>query len=230
MRYFNLIFLTFVVISSQLWAQDTDKSVRPGINDRFVDPELKIEEWIGRFEVESREVFAAREEILRACEIKPGDRVADIGAGTGLYSRLFSKSVGEEGWVFAVDISLKFLEHISSKFAEEKLQNLTCVLCSDRSVRLPPESVDLVFVCDTYHHFEFPGSTLASIHRALKPEGRLIVIDFDRIPGKSREFILGHVRAGKQVFIDEIQEAGFKFEREIRIPQLEENYLLRFRK
>ena len=220
----------WIVLASHLaFAQGKpEESVRPGINDRFVDPELKIEEWIGRFEVESREVFAARDEVLKACEIEPGDRIADVGAGTGLYSRLFSKAVGEEGWVFAVDISPKFLEHINKRAAEDKRKNITCVLCSDRSVGLPPASVDLVFICDTYHHFEFPQSTLATIRRALKPDGKLVVIDFDRIPGKSRPFILGHVRADKQTFLEEIQEAGFKLEREITIPQFEENYLLRF--
>ena len=107
---------------------------------------------------------------------------------------------------------------------------ISSVLGSDRSIGLPPDSVDTVFICDTYHHFEYPQSTLASIYRALKPGGTLVVIDFERIPGKSREFILGHVRAGKDVFRGEIVKAGFKFEDEVKIRQFRENYLLRFRK
>jgi ubiquinone/menaquinone biosynthesis C-methylase UbiE len=209
---------------------DVENSVKPGINDRFLDPELKIDEWLGRFEIESREVFSAREQVLKACRIAPGFRVADVGAGTGFYSRLFSHAVGDQGWVYSVDITPKFLSHINEKAVAEDIKNLTSVLCSARSVRLPPESVDLIFICDTYHHFEFPQSTLASIHRSLKPGGALVVIDFKRIPGESREFILGHVRAGKQVFRDEIMDAGFEFEREISLPELKENYLLRFRK
>ena len=107
---------------------------------------------------------------------------------------------------------------------------MTSVLCSDRSVHLPPDSIDLAFVCDTYHHFEYPPATLASIRRALKPTGTLVVVDFERIPGKSREFILGHVRAGKEVFTREIVDAGFILMGEVDMPLLEENYLLRFRK
>lgn len=201
-----------------------------GLNDRFLDPQLDVTEWLGRFEIESREVYSARNEVLKICSIEAGQRVADIGAGTGFYSRLFAEAVGESGWVFAVDISPKFLEHINRVSGEDGVENLTCVMCSERSIRLPDNSIDLAFICDSYHHFEHPDATLASILRALKPGGSLVVIDFERIPGKSREFILGHVRAGKEVFRDEIVAAGFRFVGEIKMPTFEENYLLRFRK
>ena len=123
-------------------AQDADvatesSSVKPGINEKFLDPSLDVSEWLGRFEIESREVYASRDEVLKACEIEPGDSVADIGAGTGFYSRLFASEVGEKGWVYAVDISSRFLEHINLKAREEQVHNLTGVLCSDRSVHLP---------------------------------------------------------------------------------------------
>lgn len=209
---------------------ENQQNSQPGINDRFLDPQLDVSEWLGRFEIESREVYAARTRVLDACGIKPGMAVADIGAGTGFYSRLFAAAAGDEGWVYAVDISPRFLEHINHQAQQENLRNLTCVLCTDRSSNLPPNSVDVVFICDTYHHFEHPQLTLASIHQALKPGGRLIVIDFERIPGVSREFILGHVRAGKEVFQSEIVEAGFSQIDEVRIPTFQENYLLRFQK
>ena len=216
--------------SAEQQTSPLEQSVRPGINDRFVDPTLDVSQWLGRFEIESREVYAARTEVLKACQVEAGFRVADIGAGTGFYSRLFAQAVGTDGWVFAVDISPKFLQHINKQSADDGVTNLTSVLCSERAVNLPADSIDLVFVCDTYHHFEYPRSTLASIHRALKPGGLLVVIDFERIPGQSREFILGHVRAGKEVFRDEIIDSGFKFVREIALPELKENYLLHFRK
>lgn len=227
-------FCSIVLFNSVLIAQDVSApvkgSVKPGINDKFVDPELDVSEWLGRFEIESREVYGARERVLDACAIKPGMSVADVGAGTGFYSRLFAETVGQEGWVYSVDISPRFLEHINKQAQEEKIRNMTSVLCSDRSVKLPPNSVDVVFICDTYHHFEFPDLTLASIHRTLKPGGTLVIIDFERIPGKSREFILGHVRAGKEVVQSEITTAGFELIDEIEIASFKENYLLKFRK
>ncbi len=98
------------------------------------------------------------------------------------------------------------------------------------SVALPAASVDLAFVCDTYHHFEYPQSTLESLYAAIRPGGSLVILDFERIPGKSRPWVLEHVRAGKEVFRREIESAGFRFEREVTVEGLKENYVIRFRR
>ena len=132
-----------------------EKSVRPGINDPFRNPDVKgFQE---KFEGESREVYAKRDKIVAGCQLKPGMVVADVGTGTGLFTRLFAKEVGAEGQVFAVDIAPKFLEHVQATSRKAKLKNVTPVLCNPDSVDLPASSVDLAFVCDTYHHFEFPA-------------------------------------------------------------------------
>lgn len=211
-------------------AAPAEESVRPGINEKFLDPDLDVDEWLKRFEVESREVFDARHEVLAACAVEPGMRVADIGAGTGLYTRLFAERVGATGWVHAVEINPAFLRHIQERARQEKQSNITTVLCPEDSVSLPPESIDLAFICDTYHHFEYPMSTMASLHRALKPGGRVILIDFIRIEGRSSDWVLGHVRAGEEVFRREIEAAGFEFDARLEVPGLEENYCLRFTK
>lgn len=207
-----------------------ETSVKPGINTKFIDPNLDVDSYVKKFEIESREVFVYRERILAACEIEKGDVVADVGAGTGLFTRMFATAVGRDGWVFAVDIAPRFLSHINREATKAQLKNITGVLCAENSINLPANSADVVFVCDTYHHFEFPKSTLASIHRALKKDGHLILIDFDRIEGKSREWLLGHVRAGKDVFRAEVQDAGFTLVEEKFIDGFKENYFLKFRK
>lgn len=227
----NLLLLSMLPVAAQDKAATPDPTkTPPGINDRFKDPELNVDEWLQRFEVESREVYHARDAVLKACQITPGESIADIGAGTGFYSQLFARATGWDGWVYSVDIAPNFLQHIAARATADGIENLTPVLGTDVSVRLPSESVDLVFTCDTYHHFENPPATLASIRRALKPGGRFVVIDFERIPGQSREFILGHVRAGKETFRSEIEAAGFEFVDEVEMDDFEENYLLRFRK
>jgi ubiquinone/menaquinone biosynthesis C-methylase UbiE len=96
-------------------------------------------------------------------------------------------------------------------------------------VKLPPNSIDLAFICDTYHHFEFPHKTMRSIHRALKPGGQVVLIDFHRIEGKSSEWTLGHVRAGQDVFTKEIVNAGFR-QIEEKTDMLKESYFVRFQK
>lgn len=217
-------------IQQQQAETQDEKSVKPGINDNFKNPELDVDDFVKRFEIESREIYSSRKQLVEVCNLQAGQRVADVGAGTGLFTRQFSEVVGKEGWVYAVDISPRFIEHINADAKEHGMNNITGVLCADNSVNLPPESVDVVFICDTYHHFEYPKSTMASIHKALKPGGRLVVIDFERIPGKSREWLLGHVRAGKEVFRAEIIKAGFKFSEEVTVTGLEENYCLVFKK
>ncbi len=226
-----LLALTLVVVPvACAHAQSEGPGASPKINDRFIDPDLDVEAWIETFEGESREVFTARFEILAATALRPGARVADIGAGTGLYTRLFAREVGPRGWVYAVEISPRFLEHINDSAAEAGLANVTAILGRTDDTTLPIGAVDVVFVCDTYHHFEAVDSILASIRRALVPGGILVVVDFERIPGESREWTLDHVRAGKEVFRAEIEAAGFALVEEAEIDGLEENYFLKFKK
>jgi ubiquinone/menaquinone biosynthesis C-methylase UbiE len=229
---FTAIALATALCVPLLLSEETpkEKSVKPGINSKFLDPNLDVKEWIGRFEVESREVYNCREDIVQALELKPGMAIADIGAGTGLYLEPFAKAVGDKGKVYAVDISEAFVKALKERSKELKLNQVEVVLCKEDSVSLKKESIDVAFVCDTYHHFEYPASTLASIHEALKPGGRLVVIDFERIPGVSREWTLGHVRAGKEVFTSEIKAANFEPNKEVTIEGFKENYFLVFRK
>jgi ubiquinone/menaquinone biosynthesis C-methylase UbiE len=201
-------------------------SIRPGINKSFEEP--NVQEYVERFEGESREIAAKRKEIVAACNLKPGMVVADIGAGTGLFTRLFAAEVGSTGRVYAVDISRKFIDYIEKTAKEAGLQNVTGVVCTPISAELPPESIDLAFICDTYHHFEFPQKTISSIHRALRPHGQLILIDFERVEGKTSPRMMEHVRAGKETFVQEIEDLCFKKIGEADL--LKENYFIRFQK
>lgn len=202
-----------------------EKSVRPGINDPFKNPDLK--EFVETFEGESREVFAKRERIAAAVGLKPGMDIADVGAGTGLFSRIFAPQVGPTGKVYAVDIAQKFLDHIDKLNKKAGISNVKTVLCTAVSVSLPPASIDVAFICDTYHHFEYPARTMASIHQALRPGGRVVLVDFRRVAGESSDWVMNHVRAGQEVFEREIVEAGFKKVREDK-SFLKENYLVVF--
>jgi ubiquinone/menaquinone biosynthesis C-methylase UbiE len=203
-----------------------EKSVRPGVNKSFEDPNPA--EFVDRFEREGREIFDERAAIVAACKLKPGSTVADIGAGTGLFTRLFAARVGPRGRVYAVDIAKNFIDHIDKTAAESGLKNVTGVVCRPDSVELPPDSIDVAFICDTYHHFEFPQKTMRSIHRALRPNGQLVLVEFDRIDGVSSDWVLGHVRAGQQTFTNEIVADGFRFVEEVKL--MKESYFLRFAK
>jgi predicted methyltransferase len=204
-----------------------DQSVNPGINKDYQPP--NIADSIERLESNGRDVFDHRNEIVAALGLKPGMAVADIGAGTGLFTRLFSPLVGATGKVYAVDIAKEFIDHIETLAHEQKLDNIVGVVCKQDSVELPPASVDMVFICDTYHHFEYPQKTMHSIYEALKPNGQVVLIDYHRIPGVSADWIMGHVRAGQEVFTQEIVDAGFKQIEENK-DLLKESYFIRFEK
>jgi ubiquinone/menaquinone biosynthesis C-methylase UbiE/intracellular sulfur oxidation DsrE/DsrF family protein len=213
------------VEETRLAAQE--KSVRPGINDTFRDPDVR--DFIGKFEIESREVFAKRRQILEACGLRPGQTVGDIGAGTGLYTRLFASAVGDDGRVLAVDIAQKFLDHIDQRCREAGLRNVETVRCETDSTGLADASLDFAFICDTYHHFEFPRKTMQSLWRALKPGGRVVVIDFKKVAGESSDWVMSHVRAGQPEVEAEIRSVGFRKAGEV--PNLlKENYLVVFEK
>jgi ubiquinone/menaquinone biosynthesis C-methylase UbiE len=204
-----------------------ESSVRPGINDSYLQ-QPNVEKWVQRFETEDREIWQRREEITRRVGLKSGMAVADVGAGTGVFIEPFSRAVGDGGKVYAVDILPEFLEHVRRRAEAAGLGNVETVLCAEDSVDLLEHSIDVAFVCDTYHHFEYPRSTLQSIHRALRQDGALVIVDFVREEGKSRQWVLEHVRAGKETVIREIQEAGFELSSEETF--LKENYFLRFRR
>ena len=206
-----------------------EQSVKPGVNTEYLKPDLEVAEWVNRFEREGRETYDHRFEIVDAARIKPGMEVADIGTGTGLFVPLLSRAVGPRGTVYAVDIAQDFVEHVEKKAEGAGLKNVKTVLCTERSVELPANSIDMAFICDVYHHFEYPQSTLASIHRALRANGEIFMIEFKREPGVTSEWSISHVRAGQEEFTREIEAAGFRKVEEIN-DLMKENYILRFRK
>ena len=217
---FGLILV--LVLTSEAYGQVP--LARPDINKPFAAPDFQ--QWVARFERPGREVYDRRHAIVAATGIRPGMRVADIGAGTGLFTRLFSDRVGPSGKVYAVDISEVFIDNIVRISREQGQHNVEGVIDSAGDVGLPPQSVDLAFICDTYHHFEKPRAMMVSVRRALKPGGQLVVIDFRKIPGVSTPWVLGHVRAGRPEVIREIEAAGFRLVEDSDL--LRVNYFLRF--
>jgi ubiquinone/menaquinone biosynthesis C-methylase UbiE len=205
-----------------------EPSARPGVNAEYLKPDLDVTQWVERFEREGREIYDHRAAIVAAARLKPGMVMADIGAGTGLFTPSFSRAVGPKGKVHAVDIVPAFLDRIKERAAAEGLANVQTVLGTERSVELPPNSIDFAFICDVYHHFEYPQSSLASLHRALRPGGEVLLVEFKRVPGKSSDWVLNHVRAGQEVFTAEIVGAGFQQIEEQDF--LKDNYVVRFRK
>jgi len=205
-------------------AATQEQSVRPGINRHFVDPDWQ--RWVSTFERPGREVYDQRHAIVAASKVRPGMTVADIGAGTGLFTRLFASAVEPGGTVYAIDIASTFIDNILRTCHEQGLANVTGIVNTPADIGLPANAIDLAFITDTYHHFEYPQQTLASIHQALRSEGRVIIIDFRRDPRISTNWVMGHVRGNKAQVIQELQAAGFRLVDDI--PIMRTNYFLEF--
>lgn len=206
-------------------AQQTITPTARELNKAF---DADASQWTARFEHEGRAIYDKRYEILDAMHLKPGMNAADIGAGSGLFSRLMAQRVMPGGTIYAVDIAKNMVDHIAKVAEEEHIPNLKPVLGDARSPRLAPNSVDLVCIIDSYHHFEYPQDMLREISKALRPDGSLVLIDFKRIEGVTSDFVLKMVRAGEGTFTDEFQNAGFELV-ERRDDMFPDNYLLRFR-
>ncbi len=205
---------------------EDEPNVRPGINDRYRTG--SVDRFVARFEGKDREVAARKSEILGLLDLEPGMVVADVGAGTGLFTFDLAAAVGSSGRVYAVDVTPSFLDRLRARAAEEGADNVTVVEATAKDARLPADTLDLAFLCDVYHHLEYPRTYLASVYRALRPGGRLVVVDFRRDPKSSPKWVLSHVRADERAVRAEIASVGFRFEG--TRGNLEQNYVLVFRK
>ena len=216
-------------------AEDAPKDQGPSpypaeMNKKFTDPNADIQQFVKRFENEARDIYVKRQDITRAVGLRPGDAVADIGAGTGLFTQLFAEQVGPKGTVYAVDIGPAFVKYIAEQAKQHGHERVVkTVLNTQDSAELPAGSIDVAFICDTYHHFEHPEKMLASIHRALRPGGRLVVIDFD-LRKDSGEFVKQRARAAKEVYYREITAAGFELIETKDAPAIKDNFYAEFRR
>jgi ubiquinone/menaquinone biosynthesis C-methylase UbiE len=224
----NLVYAFAIGLLSISGASSADRGQTEGINDPYLARDIKIDEWVERFEGESREAFAHRHKIAAALDLKPGQGVADIGAGTGLYVPFLAERVGKSGKVYAVDISKPFVEHITKKAKEAGLSQVATVLGTERSIELPANSIDMVFTSDAYHHFIHYQDMLASMRKALRPGGQLVVVDYDIEAAGLDPYVVEHVGKKKSEFRRQIEEAGFKFSQDLTLKEMKTSFIYRF--
>jgi FkbM family methyltransferase len=116
--------------------------------------------------------------LLKAIKLKPGDAVADIGAGTGYLSWRMAQLVGPRGRVYAVDIQPEMLQLLATNMAQHQTTNFEAILDSVTDARLPAHSIDLAIMVDVYHEFDHPYEMMQSLVRALKPDGRIVWVEY----------------------------------------------------
>ncbi len=186
----------------------TIPSYAKGIGQFYGHEKRTVADWIKLFERPGRKNWQKPELVVKQLDIKPGQAIADIGAGSGYFTVLFSEAVGPEGKVYAIDIEQEYLDHIKDRAKTKKLENIVLKLVEPDDPELEQGSQDTVFFCNTWHYIEKRGAYLKKLHRAIKPGGKLAIIDFkmEKIPfGPAYEN-----RLPKAQLIREAQLEGFK--------------------
>jgi len=153
--------------------------------------------------------------LLNLLEIPNGATVAEIGTGTGYFTWRLAEKVGPKGKVFAVDVQQNMLDLTAETVKKHRLSNVQLALGADNDPHLPAASLDLVFIANAYHEFSDPPAIIAAVNRALKPDGRLVVIEFAEgrpfgPQDKAERMTINQIRA-------EIEPLGFELDRVLEL-------------
>jgi FkbM family methyltransferase len=166
-------------------------------------------DWLER---EEREMEENTTLLLKNLAVKPGMVVADIGAGSGYHSALLSKMVGT-GKVFAVDVEPEMIAYLNARIKQEKLSRIVPVLSTEQKVSLSENTIDMMLLVDVYHEFSFPYEMALSMRAALKPGGKLVLVEF-RAEDATVPIKTIHKMSEAQA-IKEFKAAGFTFDKNI---------------
>jgi arsenite methyltransferase len=181
--------------------------------------------YISMLENPQRNAEQKPEEVIKSLNLKSGDFIADIGAGSGYFTFRFARQVGMKGRVYAVDISSDMILYMNRHIRDTGINNVATVLSEANDPLLAANSIDLFFVCNTWHHISDRPHYLALMKKILKPGGRIAILDY-----KKEELPVGpppEMKMAREEVIKEIQAAGFKLSRELSF--LPYQYFLEFR-
>ena len=166
-------------------------------------------DWLERDEREMEENTSL---LLKNLAVKPGMVIADIGAGSGYHSALLSKMVGS-GKVFAVDVEPEMIAYLNERINQEKLSRIVPVLSTEQKLYLPENTIDMMLLVDVYHEFSYPYEMALSMLAALKPGGKLVLVEF-RSEDPTVPIKTIHKMSETQA-IKEFKAAGFIFDKNI---------------
>jgi ubiquinone/menaquinone biosynthesis C-methylase UbiE len=179
-------------------------------NERYQTPEGReaVAKTLGAANRDERQ---KPQELVVALDLRAGMTVADIGTGVGYMLPFLSAAVGAKGRVVAEDIFDDFLAQAKARVAEAKLRNVTFIKGTEHGPQVAWGSVDVALALDSYHHYDYPADMLAGIRAALKPTGRLLIVEYyktkEAMPGGNA---LEHIRLNKPELIREVEANHFK--------------------
>lgn len=184
-----------------------------------------VAKWSKVFDDPARDEWQKPQALVAALNLHPGTRVADLGAGTGYFSRYLSAAVGNDGTVFAVDTEPNLVAHLRERAEHENTSNVVPILASADNPRLPVAGTDLILIVDTYHHIDGRREYFRRLQRSLARGGRVAIIDYYK-----HDLPVGppaiHKLAREQV-VEEMTAAGYTLTQEPAV--LPYQYFLIFR-
>ena len=186
-----------------------------------------IKQYLEQLDSEDRDQYQKPRQVIDALNLKPGLAVADLGSGSGYFTRRFIEAVTETGKVYAVDVEPEML-----KYAEESVVHMhrsytaEFILARPDNPKLPYGSIDLLFLCNTYHHLEERSKYFSDSKSSLKPGGRVAIIDFYHDERSGELGFLKRHLVPRETVIAELTEAGYTLLREHQF--LPKQYFLEF--
>jgi predicted methyltransferase len=203
-----LLTLTGLLLAVTVHAQDGAKRDPQQMHRLHSDPKAYMQ----ALEDPKRDEYQKPHEVLSALNIKPGEVIADIGAGTGYFTFRLAHFVGEKGKVYAVDVSSDMIRHINRRIRETNAANVVSILAELDDPLLPDRSVNRFFICDVWHHVENQSKYLSLMKKMLKPGGEVVMIDFNK-----KEMPFGpppQMKIAREDLIKQMEGNGFKLVKE----------------
>jgi ubiquinone/menaquinone biosynthesis C-methylase UbiE len=168
--------------------------------------------YIGALEDPKRDLYQKPQGVIMALGLKPGEVIADIGAGSGYFTFRLAHHVGDTGKVYAVDVSSDMIRHINRRIRELKVTNVVSILADPDDPLLPEGSVNRFFFSDSWHHIENQIKYLSLMKQMLKPGGEIIMIDFHK-----KELPVGppmEMKIAREDLIKQMGSNGFRLTKE----------------
>lgn len=202
------LFLAFWFAPGMVAAQDAVKRDEHQMHKLHRDPKA----YIGALEDPKRDAYQKPHEVIHALGLKPGEVVADIGAGSGYFTFHLARHVGEKGKVYAVDVSPDMILHINRRIRDAEATNVVSILADPADPLLPDQSVNRFFICDVWHHVENQTKYLSLMKKMLKPGGEIVMIDFHK-----KELPFGpplQMKIAREDLIKQMASNGFRLTKE----------------
>ena len=208
MKSLYALFLSAVLFVPSMVQESAGQGTKEQIQKMHQDPKA----YIAMLESPQREAEQKPDEVIAALDLKAGETLADIGAGSGYFTFRFARKVGDSGRVYAVDINSDMIVYMNRYIRDKKVKNVTTVLSVPDDPLLPDVSINRFFICNTWHHVGNRPQYIALMKKMLKPGGQIVVMDY-----KKEQLPVGpppDMKMAREEVIREMESGGFKLAKE----------------